>query len=149
MRGKPSVLLSVLVFLVPSLALAAAPDLTCSITASEHKDGSNPIQNGSNVEYNGSSWIHFRVTNKGNVKATNFLVKMVVEWGGTKVYDPPAEKVTLGPGAAKDYPPVPVKPSVGGTPVEARMLVNVGYLVKESDEKNNSCTFKFRAKLVS
>jgi hypothetical protein len=148
---KRIIVIALIGMAMPSLA-RALPDLACSITASENKNGTQPIPNGGSISYGGgnpSNWVRFKVENKGGANAKNFVLKMVVRRDGVKIYDPPAETLSLDVGASKTYPPVQINLPGITNKIEASVIVNIGGFVKETVWNNNKCTFTFKTTVVA
>ncbi|MFN7927814.1 MAG: hypothetical protein U0Y68_07685 [Blastocatellia bacterium] len=131
--------------------LEITPDLEVTIEAFENANGTGKISNGGTTVYSGGApknYVRFTIKNKGSVKAENFTYKMVVRCNGNKVYDPPAEKLSLNAGESKSFPLVPVTLAGITNNVEADILANIMRLMKEENMANNKAEFKFTGKVV-
>lgn len=125
-------------------------DIVVTVTAYDQETG-KVIADGSSNPYSGgapSNNIKFTVSNKGGQKAENFTFKMVVRRDGLKIYDPPAEKLTLNPGETKTFPMVKVNLPGTSNQVEASILGDIGNFVKESNETNNKASVSYKASVV-
>ena len=92
--------------------------------------------------------MRFTLREKAGVIASNFTYKRVIERNGVKVFDPPAEKMTL---TAKQVKVVPIeKVYFSGTSntVEARILADIGNFVPELNETNNLAKYTVKASVV-
>lgn len=129
----------------------ALPDLSAHISAFEDQAGTKLIPNGGHIGYGGgapSSWIFFKVKNLSNTDAQNFFVKLVVKCNGSKVYDPPSQKITLPAGLSKEYQPVQVSlPGITNN-IEALITVDAENIVQESNEFNNIAKHTFKVSIV-
>ncbi|MFN0121727.1 MAG: CARDB domain-containing protein [Blastocatellia bacterium] len=133
----------------PNLQVAA--DLEVKIEVFEESNGAKPIPQGASLPYSGgapSSYVRFTIKNKGAAKAENFTYKMVVNRDGIKVHDPAAAQITLNPGESKVFPLVKVGLPGTTNEMEAKVLADIGNFVKETNEQNNSMTFKWKASVV-
>lgn len=121
----------------------ALPDLACTITATG--PDSKPITNGGSVSTaSGGAYatVTFHLTNKGAAGSGPFWLKRVVRINGSKMYDPPAEQLTLKAHETKHFP----FSKTFLSPTEdwkATILADIGDFVDETDETNNKATFAF------
>jgi len=132
--------------------LTVAPDIEVKIEMFEDQACTKPIANGANLSYSGgapAAYVRFTMRNKvSNVKAENFTYKRVIERNGVKVFDPPAEKITLNGGETKTFPVQQVYFSGTSNTVEARILADIGNLVQELNETNNLAKYTVKASVV-
>ena len=131
--------------------LTVAPDIEVKIEMFEDKACTKPIANGANLSYSGgapAAFVRFTLRNNVNVKTESFTYKRVIERDGVKVFDPAAEKMSLGGKETKVFPVEQVYFSGTSNTVEARILADIGNLVKETNEANNSAKYTVKASVV-
>lgn len=118
------------------------PDLEVKVEAFEDAACTKAIANNGYM-FQTMAWVRLTIKNKGAVAAENFTYKGVIEVDGNKVYDPAAAKMTIAANQSKQLGVVKVQ--LGGITdvVTAKLLADIGNFVKETNESNNSATFKF------
>lgn len=118
------------------------PDLEVKIEAFEDAACTKAIANNGTM-FQTTAWVRLTIKNKGAVAADNFTFKGVIDVDGNKVYDPAAAKMSIPANQSKQLGVVKVP--LGGITdvVTAKLLADIGNFVKETNETNNSATFKF------
>lgn len=118
------------------------PDLEVKVEAFEDAACTKAIPN-NGFMFETLAWVRLTIKNKGAAAAENFTYKGVIEVDGNKVYDPAAAKMTIAANQSKQLGVIKVQ--LGGTTdvVTAKLLADIGNFVKETNESNNSATFKF------
>ena len=133
---------------VPRLA---PPDISVKIEMFEDAAGQKPIPNGANLSYTGgapAAFVRFTLSNSNSQNTGNFTYKRVIYRNGVKVIDPPAATISLAKGEVKVFPMEQVYFSGTSNTVEAKILADIGNLVKETIETNNSATYTVKASVV-
>ncbi len=133
------------------VSLTLAPDIEVQIEMFEDQLGQKPIPNGANLSYSGgapAAYVRFTLREKAGVVASNFTYKRVIERNGVKVFDPPAEKMTLTAKQVKVFPIEKVYFSGTSNTVEARILADIGNFVPETNETNNLAKYTVKASVV-
>jgi subtilase family serine protease len=127
---------------VKAVNVMILPDLEVKIEAFEDAACTKAIANNGYM-FESAAWVRLTIKNKGAVAAENFTYKGVIDVDGNKVYNPDAAKMTLAANQSKQL--AVVKVPLGGTTdvVTAKLLADIGNFVKETNEANNSATFKF------
>src|SRR5262245_35255772 len=131
--------------------LRVAPDISVKIEMFEDQGGTKPIPNGANLSYSGgapAAYVRFTLSNSNATHTGNFTYKRVIYRNGVKVVDPPAATISLAKGEVKVFPMEQVYFSGTSNTVEAKILADIGNLVKETIETNNSATYTVKASVV-
>jgi len=129
----------------------APPDISVKIEMFEDAAGTKPIPNGSNLSYSGgapAAFVRFTLSNSNSVATGNFTYKRVIYRNGVKVFDPPAATISLAKNGVMVFPMEKVYFNGNSNTVEAKILADIGNLVKETNETNNSATYTVSASVV-
>src|SRR5215813_13021038 len=129
----------------------APPDISVKIEMFEDQGCTKPMPNGSDLSYTGgapAAFVRFTLSNSNSQNTGNFTYKRVIYRNGAKVVDPPAATITLAKGEVKVFPVEKVYFNGTSNTVEAKILADIGNLVKETNEMNNSATYTVKASVV-
>jgi len=131
-----------------AFAQTSLPDVRATIEAFDDQSLTGVIPNGSSSPRPARSYVRFTVKNIGTAEAKNFTFKAVVRLNGAKVFDPPAETISLIPGRSKTFVATIIHNTPGSKTVEAKLLADIGNFVKESNETNNLAEYKYTVQNV-
>ena len=108
-----------------------------------------PVANGATLGYGGGApkvWVRVVVENRGAAAANDFQTSVDVKNNGANTFSE-TETLTLPGGLAKIYPLVQVHLGKSNN-IQATVSADTGNAVRESNERNNSCSFSVSASVV-
>jgi hypothetical protein len=121
------------------------PDIEVTVEAFDAQG--KKIPNGGYIGDNTGSKVRFTIKNKAAAETGQFTYKMVVSVNDTKTYDPPAAQLNLAANATKVFE-TNVSHSDKQNQMSARILADIGNLVKETNEGNNKAEIKYSAQVA-
>ena len=122
-------------------------DLACSIKAIGPQ-GQIPNGGSAAVSAHGGATVEFWAKNNALVPG-KFMWKGVVYRDGQKVQpDPPAAWITLKAGELRKVGTQQVAFGYPSSQIEARMLVDIGNFIDETNESNNKANLKFTGSVI-
>jgi hypothetical protein len=117
------------------------PDIEVKVEAFDGQG--KAISNGNYIGDATGSSVRFTIKNNSNTPTGNFTYKMVASNGTSKLYDPPAAQLSLNAKEVKVFPMVKLSHADKNYAISARILADIGNLVKESNEANNKGEVKY------